>query len=148
LEGRNEGRKEGRKKGRKEGRNEKRKEGREVGREGGIELGSGLVTTNGPRPDESDLGGAQLYFCFDGEFNRHKIIIEIKNIVHKSPYLIVDIKNEVQTSSSNKASQRRELSRTKASRGRKYSKKVDYRNTARFSGPTGAAQKKSSKNNN
>jgi len=49
--------------------------GRRKGREmkgGGIELGSGLVTTNSPKPDESDLGGSQLYFCFGGELNGTK----------------------------------------------------------------------------
>jgi len=44
---------------------------RNGGREGGIELGSGLVTTNGPRQDESALGRAQLYSCFGGEFKEH-----------------------------------------------------------------------------
>jgi len=60
------------------GREGGRKRGRKRGREGGKELGSGLMTTNGPRPDDSDLGGAQLYLCFGGEFNRHSEILKLK----------------------------------------------------------------------
>jgi len=74
------------KEGGQENRMEGRKGGKEGGREGEMELGSGLVTTNSSRPDESDLGGTQLYFCFGGEFNRTKEKIEIKNNVDKSPY--------------------------------------------------------------
>jgi len=55
-----------------EGRKVGREEGSEGQREGGIELGSGLVTTNGPRPERSDRGRAQLYFCFGGGFNGTK----------------------------------------------------------------------------